>query len=282
MKTITAETRRRRDAEEGTRRGRSRRHRDTEEDGRGDGRKGRGPQGRKGTEHPSVRARGIASTSARPPLLGWGEGQGVRVPRRHCTLHGWELLPAMPHPTPARHPAPDLGAGWRAGCPLGARAGVRAVPRRGWCRWIEIPRWAATTPEGHPVPLKGILSRLDGLRPRSPKTRLGSTSAYADWTIPIPNPSLPSPSVPLCLLFRPPTQRGSALQRPPGVAFVGVRIRRWSSPRGRAPPAPSASRGRGGRPRSARCPGRRRSALPACRHPSHTGSACGNGSRMAG
>src|SRR5690348_6221001 len=41
---------------------------------------------------------------------------------------------------------------------------------------------------------EGSHSRLDGLRPPSPKTRLGSNSAFADWT----TPDL-SPPVPLCV-----------------------------------------------------------------------------------
>ena len=46
----------------------------------------------------------------------------------------------------------------------------------------------------------GPRSRLDGLRPRSLKTRLGKGSACADWTAPTLLLSR-SLSVPLCLLF---------------------------------------------------------------------------------
>jgi len=34
-------------------------------------------------------------------------------------------------------------------------------------RWTEVSRRAASTHEGHTVPLKGSHSRLNGLRPRS-------------------------------------------------------------------------------------------------------------------
>ncbi len=53
------------------------------------------------------------------PRMGRGGGErsepGVRVPRRHCALHGWELLPAMPRPSHNEAPLPDRERGGEPG-----------------------------------------------------------------------------------------------------------------------------------------------------------------------
>ncbi len=75
-----------------------------------------------------VAARSLAA--AMPPRLGWAGppegsycplGGGVRVPRRHCALHGWELLLAMPRLPHNEAPLPILRGVARS-------AGVRAAP----------------------------------------------------------------------------------------------------------------------------------------------------------
>jgi len=78
---------------------------------------------------------------------------------------GWRVSaggegPPSTRPRPQRSPSPTLGEGWRAGYPLGARAGVRATPALherhvgGRCRWAEAPMKGYTAPAGWPPATK--------------------------------------------------------------------------------------------------------------------------------
>ena len=179
-------------------------------------------------------------------------------------------------------------AGWRS-WRAGGEGHPRTQHRRVRGSGIEIPMKGSSSPPGDTAPAKGggtTTKSSPGAGP--PRSQLSPVPRCAFVS---PVPSLPR-SIPIRALCRcvsvvnVPCHRPNAKgERPvalPLMVLCGCALTRRSSRRGRAPPAPSANSGRGGRRRSARLPDRRRGALPACRHPSRTGSACGSGSRSAG